>query len=91
MMNRLDVINGDKMTRDSVRKQQLGGLTIKEYINEGYETDVFTLIDEIFDNFESRNCTNCDWIYEEVCTNPDSRLCADFVSDSDICLLWEIR
>ena len=39
--------------------------------------------------YEDRDCTTCGWEYKEVCTNPDSRLCADFVSDSDICELWE--
>jgi len=41
--------------------------------------------------YEERNCTNCEWYLNDVCVNREARLCADFVSDSDVCKLWEIR
>jgi len=49
------------------------------------------LVKEIYDDFESRNCTNCRWIKDEVCVNDNSRLVADFVTKDDVCKNWEAR
>ena len=53
----------------------------------GSEFDKF--IDKIYDDFESRTCENCYWYSSEVCTNDESPLCADFVSEDYGCILFE--
>ena len=57
-----------------------------------WHKDSWQIASEIYHKYkdaESRNCTNCKWAKNDVCTNPDSGLYANFVSDSDVCELWE--
>lgn len=41
--------------------------------------DVSTAINKIYDDFESCSCENCEYFHEDVCTNDECPLCADFV------------
>jgi len=50
-----------------------------------------TLIDKIYDDFESRTCENCEWERCGVCTNDESLLCADFIVNDFGCNKFIIK
>lgn len=75
------------MTKEEAKQE----LWATRNINTLSKVECDNLLNKIYDDLESRNCTNCKWYKNEVCVNDESRLCADFVSDRDICKLWESK
>ena len=43
-------------------------------------------IDMIYDDIESRTCSNCNFYQKEVCCNSDSPLCTEFTSAEFGCI-----
>lgn len=75
------------MTREEAMKK-----AYKEalQISAGNSSDSLSrLIDKIYDDFDSRTCGNCEWGIDNVCTNDDTPLCADFVASTFGCNKFE--
>ena len=49
------------------------------------------IVDKIFNYFENRTCSNCEYCIDEVCANDESPLCTDFISKDYGCILWKSR
>jgi len=48
-------------------------------------------IDRIYDELEKANCKTCKWLNDEVCTNGDSPMCADYPNINMMCGYYEKR
>lgn len=55
------------------------------------DTDTKIVIDTIYDDIESRVCSNCYWYQDEVCAGDSSPLQADFVDKDYGCILFKIK
>ena len=76
------------MTREEAKRNKMSYayLAIKLSPTDSKQLDNF--IDRIYNDFESRTCKNCSWYLCEVCTNDESPLCTEFVSEDYSCVYY---
>jgi len=79
------------MTREEAISEFNGYVELRE---DGWiikKKELRNIINEIYNDLESRTCTNCHWYHDEVCCEDSSPLWAEFVDKNYGCNLFKLK